>query len=363
MNKINFQEAIVYEIHPQSFYDSNHDGVGDLQWIIQKLDYLAMLGVNYLWLNPIYVSPQKDNGYDVSDYKNINPLFGTMDDFEMLVTEAKKRNIFIMMDMIFNHCSTEHEWFQKAQTGNPDYLQRFFFLPGDKANCPNNWQSKFGGSVWEYHNKLKMFYLHLFDKTQADLNWTNESLRQDIYQIVNYWLQKGVRGLRFDVINLIGKPNTFENDLTGDGRKYYTDTPQVHTYLQEMTQNTYLKTNDIITVGELSSTSIKQAILYTKPVAQELNMAFTFHHLKIDYLNNEKWKLAPYEPAKLVAKIKEWQSSVQAAGGWLANFLNNHDQPRALSRFGDPENYRFESAKALAAVVLLLRGTPYLYQG
>ncbi|APE74372.1 alpha,alpha-phosphotrehalase [Spiroplasma citri] len=363
MNKINFQEAIVYEIHPQSFYDSNHDGVGDLQGIIQKLDYLAMLGVNYLWLNPIYVSPQKDNGYDVSDYKNINPLFGTMNDFEMLVTEAGKRNIYIMMDMIFNHCSTEHEWFQKAQTGNLDYLQRFFFLPGDKAKCPNNWQSKFGGSVWEYHDELKMFYLHLFDKTQVDLNWKNESLRQHIYQIVNYWLQKGVRGLRFDVINLIGKPNIFENDLTGDGRKYYTDTPQVHTYLQEMAQNTYLKTNDIITVGELSSTSIKQAILYTKPVSQELNMAFTFHHLKIDYLNNEKWKLAPYDPAKLVAKIKEWQIPVQAAGGWLANFLNNHDQPRALSRFGDPENYRFESATALAAVVLLLRGTPYLYQG
>ncbi|AOX43665.1 alpha-glucosidase [Spiroplasma sp. NBRC 100390] len=363
MDKINFQEAIVYEIHPQSFYDSNNDGVGDISGIIQKLDYLAMLGVNYLWLNPIYFSPQKDNGYDVADYKKINPLFGTMNDFERLISEAKKRNIYLMMDMIFNHCSIEHEWFQKVLAGNKEYQDRFFFLSGDKTIPPNNWQSKFGGSVWEYHDGLKKFYLHLFDKTQIDLNWRDDKLRQDIYEIINYWLQKGVQGLRFDVINLIGKPSTFVDDLTGDGRKYYTDLPQVHKYLQEMGQKTYHMKENVITVGELSSTSIEQAILYTKSTSQELNMAFTFHHLKIDYLNNEKWALAPYDPAKLVANIKEWQQLVQAEDGWLATFLNNHDQPRALSRFGDSQNYRFESATALAAVVLMLRGTPYLYQG
>ncbi len=268
-----------------------------------------------------------------------------------------------MMDMIFNHCSIEHEWFQKVLAGNKEYQDRFFFLSGDKTIPPNNWQSKFGGSVWEYHDVLKKFYLHLFDKTQIDLNWRDDKLSQDIYEIINYWLQKGVQGLRFDVINLIGKPSTFVDDLTGDGRKYYTDSPQVHKYLQEMVQKTYHMKENVITVGELSSALIEQAILYTKSTSQELNMAFTFHHLKIDYLNNEKWALAPYDPAKLVANIKEWQRLVQAEDGWLATFLNNHDQPRALSRFGDSQNYSFESATALAAVVLMLRGTPYLYQG
>lgn len=363
MSKINFKEAIVYEIHPQSFYDSNNDGFGDILGIVKKLDYLSMLGINYLWLNPIYFSPQKDNGYDVADYKKINPLFGTMNDFEQLIIEAKKRNIDIMMDMVFNHCSTKHQWFQKALAGNKDYQKRFFFLEGNKEVLPNNWESKFGGSVWEYNDKLKKFYLHLFDKTQIDLNWSNNKLRQDIYEIINYWLQKGVKGLRFDVINLIGKPEVFFDDLTGDGRKYYTDLPKVHAYLKEMGQKTYHMKENVVTVGELSSTSIKEAILYTKPSSKELNMAFTFQHLKVDYLNNEKWKLAPYDPAKLVAKIKEWQELVQIEDGWLATFLNNHDQPRALSRFGDPKFYRFESAIALAASVLLLRGTPYLYQG
>ncbi len=196
-----------------------------------KLDYLTMLGVNFLWLNPIYFSPQKDNGYDVADYKKINPLFGTMADFERLIIEAKKRNIYIMMDMIFNHCSIEHEWFQKALAGDETYQNRFFFVPGTKTILPTNWQSKFGGSAWEYNGELQKFYLHLFDKTQIDLNWRDETLRQDIYDIINYWLQKGVQGLRFDVINLIGKPTTFVDDLTGDGRKYYTDMPEVHTYL------------------------------------------------------------------------------------------------------------------------------------
>ncbi|WP_434343805.1 alpha,alpha-phosphotrehalase [Mycoplasma sp. 06067-C1-B144P-99-0482-3] len=361
MKKINYKEAIVYEIHPQSFYDTNNDGIGDLQGIIKKLDYLKKLGVNFIWLNPIYLSPKKDNGYDVSDYKKIDPMFGSMTDFNNLVNQAKKRNIYIMMDMIFNHCSTEHEWFLKALT-NKKYKNRFIFVD-NKNKLPNNWTSKFGGSVWEYNKTLDKYYLHLFDKTQADLNWKNKALRNDIFKIINYWLDKGVKGLRFDVINLISKPKTFKDDLIGDGRKYYTDRPLVHKYIKEMASKTYSLKNDVITVGELSSTSLKQAILYTKKESKELDMVFMFHHLKVDYLNNDKWQIKKYDPKQLVKMIKTQQIAFQKNNAWSANFLNNHDQPRVISRFGDYKNYYYQSATSLASVVLLLRGTPYLYQG
>lgn len=363
MSKINFQEAIVYEIHPQSFNDANGDGIGDLQGIIAKLDYLSLLGVNYLWLNPIYLSPQNDNGYDVANYQEINPIFGTMTDFKNLIAQAKKRNIFIMMDMIFNHCSTNHQWFKNALKGDPNYLKRFFFVKSKPGQLPTNWTSKFGGSTWEYSQKLKMYYLHLFDKTQADLNWEDNDLCQDIYNIINFWIKIGVKGLRFDVINLIGKPQQFIDDHSGDGRKCYTDANKVHEYIKALAANTFNKYDDVITVGELSSTTINHTIQYTNPNNKQLDMAFTFHHLKIDYLNNQKWALESYQPAKLVAILKQWQIAIQDGNGWVANFLNNHDQPRALSRFGDPINYRFQSASSLAATVLFLRGTPFIYQG
>lgn len=363
MINTNFKDVVVYEIHPQSFKDSNNDGIGDILGIIQKLDYLKELGVDYIWLNPIYVSPLKDNGYDVADYKNINPIFGTLADFELLIKEAQKRSINIMMDMIFNHCSTEHQWFKEVLKNNKEYLNRFFFVKNKKNDPPTNWQSKFGGSAWEYSEQLQAYYLHLFDKTQIDLNWEDELLKKDIYEIINYWLNKGVKGLRFDVINLIGKPKEFLNDQDGDGRKYYTDANNVHTYIQDMALNTYKKHRDVITVGELSSTAIEHTIKYTHPKSNTLDMAFTFHHLKIDYLNNDKWSLAQYKPSKLVSILKEWQTKIQDGNSWLALFLNNHDQPRALSRFGDTINYRYQSACCLAGITLLLRGTPFLYQG
>ncbi|CAE77366.1 Alpha-glucosidase [Mycoplasma mycoides subsp. mycoides SC str. PG1] len=288
-------------------------------------------------------------------------MFGSMTDFNNLVNQAKKRNIYIMMDMIFNHCSTEHEWFLKALT-NKKYQKRFIFVD-NKNKLPNNWTSKLGGSVWEYNKTLDKYYLHLFDKTQADLNWKNKALRNDIFKIINYWLDKGVKGLRFDVINLISKPKTFKDDLIGDGRKYYTDRPLVHKYIKEMASKTYSLKSDVITVGELSSTSLKQAILYTKKESKELDMAFLFHHLKVDYLNNDKWQLDKYDPKKLVKVLKTQQIAFQKNNAWCANFLNNHDQPRAISRFGDYKNYYYQSATSLASVVLLLKGTPYLYQG
>lgn len=363
MNIRKFQDIVVYEIHPQSFKDTNNDGVGDLLGIIQKLDYLQELGINFIWLNPIYVSPQKDNGYDVSNYTKINSKFGTMEDFKLLIKEAEKRNISIMMDMILNHCSTEHEWFKKALQGDKQYYNRFFFIKNKKGDIPNNWQSEFGGSAWEYCEELQAYYLHLFDKTQIDLNWNDESVKKDIYKIVNFWLINGVKGFRFDVINLISKPKKFINNDIYNSKKWNIDADIVHSYIKDMAVNTYNNYKDIVTVGELYATSFEHAIKYTNINSNELNMAFVFHHVSVDYLNNDKWSLKLYKPSELINILKEWQLKIQEGNGWLALFLNNHDQPRSLSRFGDPIYYRYESAIALAGVTLLLRGTPFLYQG
>ena len=285
-----FKKSCVYQIYPKSFYDKSGDGIGDLAGITEKLDYLKGLGIDYLWITPFFVSPQNDNGYDVADYRSIDPTYGTMEDFETLASEAKKRNIGIMLDMVFNHTSTEHEWFQKAMAGDPYYKDFYIFKKGKNGQPPTNWVSKFGGNAWQYVEKFDEYYLHLFDKTQADLNWENENVRKELVDILKFWMSKGVSGFRFDVINLISKPAVFEDDFSGDGRRFYTDGPRIHEFLKEMAQNSGLNSNGMITVGEMSSTTMEHCIRYSNPDEKELSMCFNFHHLKVDNKNKQKYQ-------------------------------------------------------------------------
>ncbi len=358
-----FKKSTVYQIYPKSFYDTDGDGFGDLNGVIEKLDYLKNLGIDYIWLTPFYPSPQVDNGYDIADYYNIDESFGTLEDFEELIKEAEARNIYIMLDMVLNHTSTEHKWFKKALIGEEKYKGFYIFKEPINNNAPTNWKSKFGGSAWQYVEEFGEYYLHLFDKTQADLNWDNEEVRKEIYNIVNYWIEKGVKGLRFDVINLISKPEKLEDDLEGDGRKFYTDGQRIHEYLKELNENTFGKHSDIITVGEMSSTSLENCIRYSEPKEEELSMVFNFHHLKVDYKNQNKWELQECDFKSLKSIFNEWQLGMQDGNGWNAVFWCNHDQPRIVSRLGNDGKYHRESAKMLATMIHLLRGTPYVYQG
>ena len=356
-----FKKSVFYQIYPKSFKDSNGDGFGDIKGVTTSLGYLKDLGVDYIWLTPFYISPQKDNGYDVEDYKSIDKRFGAMEDFEELVAESKKLDIDIMLDMVFNHTSTEHQWFKNALNGDEKYKDYYIFKAPVDGKEPTNWISKFGGNTWEYVEKFDEYYLHLFDKTQADLNWENEAVKEEIYDVVNYWVKKGVKGFRLDVINLISKPEEFINDYEGDGRRFYTDGPKIHEHLKELNSNSFGKNKDLITVGEMSSTSIENCVRYSNPQEQELDMVFNFHHLKVDYKNGEKWTLMDFDFMKLKNLLNEWQIGMEK--GWNALFWCNHDQPRIVSRFGDDKNYPKESAKMLATTLHLLRGTPYIYQG
>lgn len=359
----NFKKSVVYQIYPKSFNDSNGDGIGDLKGVIQKLDYLKELGVDYIWLTPFYKSPQKDNGYDIADYYNIDEIFGTMEDFENLVKEANKRNINIMLDMVFNHTSTEHNWFKKAMAGDEKYKNFYIFKKPKNGKEPTNWISKFGGSAWQYVEKFDEYYLHLFDVTQGDLNWDNKEVREEIFKVANFWLEKGVKGFRLDVVNLISKPETFEDDNQGDGRRFYTDGINIHKYLKELNKNTFGKYDNIVTVGEMSSTTIDNCIKYSNPSEKELSMVFNFHHLKVDYKDGDKWTLMDFDFKMLKDIFEKWQVGMQQGNGWSATFMCNHDQPRALSRFGNDSKYHNESAKMLATTIHMMRGTPYIYQG
>lgn len=357
------KKSVVYQIYPKSFNDSNGDGIGDLNGVIEKLDYLKDLGVDYIWLTPFYTSPQKDNGYDIEDYYSIDPTFGTIHDFEELVNQCNKRDIGIMLDMVLNHTSTEHKWFKDALKGDEKYKNFYIFKEGKGDKEPTNWESKFGGSAWKYVEKFNEYYLHLFDVTQGDLNWDNEEVREEIFNVVNFWLAKGVKGLRFDVINLISKPENFEDDTEGDGRKFYTDGPNIHKYLKELNSKTFGKYEDVITVGEMSSTSIDNCLKYSNPDEGELSMVFNFHHLKVDYKNSDKWTLMDFDFKMLKNIFKEWQEGMEEGNGWSAVFWCNHDQPRIVSRFGNDKEYHKESSKMLATAIHMMRGTPYIYQG
>lgn len=362
MNK-DFRKSTVYQIYPKSFCDTNKDGLGDLRGVIEKLDYIKELGVDYIWLTPFFVSPQNDNGYDVADYYNIDPRYGTMEDVDELIAEADKRGMGLMFDMVFNHVSTDHEWFKKAMQGDPYYKDFFYFRKGKPdGSAPTNWVSKFGGSAWEYVEKFDEYYLHLFDVTQADLNWENENVRREVQNIVKFWMEKGVKGFRFDVINLISKAG-FEDDPDGDGRKFYTDGPKIHQYLKGLNANSFGQDPQIVTVGEMSSTTMENCFQYAGADTGELTMVFSFHHLKVDFMGNEKWVLVPADFQKLKDIMFDWQVNMEEHDAWNAVFWCNHDQPRVVSRFGDEGEYWKESAKMLGTIAHCLRGTPYVYQG
>lgn len=361
---MNFKDKVIYQIYPKSFYDSNNDGIGDLRGIIKKIPYLTKLHVDMIWFNPFFVSPQYDNGYDIANYYQIDPVFGTMDDFEELVQKLKAQHIEVMLDMVLNHVSTDHEWFQKALAGNQRY-QNYFYIRKAKADgsVPNNWTSKFGGTAWAKFGNTDNYYLHLYDKHQADLNWHNPEVRKELFKVINFWHDKGVKGFRFDVINVTGKDTVLRDAPAGVESKFmYTDTPIVQDYLKEMNQAA-LQDPEIITVGEFSSASVTNGVKYTRPDEHELTMAFTFHHLKVDYDHGQKWTKISFDFAALKQTLNEWQVGMNKGNGWNALFWNNHDQPWALNRFGDSVHYREKSAEMLATTIHLLRGTPYIYQG
>ncbi len=358
---IDFSDKVVYQIYPKSFCDTNGDGFGDIPGVIKKLDYLQGLGVDYLWLTPFFISPQRDNGYDVADYRKINPQFGTMEDLERLIYESKKRGMGLMLDMVFNHTSTQHEWFQKALAGEEKYQNYYIFKDGSPDKVPTNWQSKFGGSAWEYVANLKKWYLRLYDVTQADLNWDNPEVREELKEILRFWKAKGIQAFRFDVINLVSKPEKMEDDFEGDGRRFYSDGPHIHEYLKELVKDAGIE--EFVTVGEMSSTSLDHCIHYSAPQEKELSMCFNFHHLKVDYKDGDKWSLQNVDYRKLKELFIEWQMGMQKGNGWNALFWCNHDQPRIVSRMGNEDIYWKESAKMLAGMIHFMRGTPYIYQG
>lgn len=349
---------VVYQIYPKSYKDTTENGIGDFRGIIEKIPYLAKLGVDMVWLNPFYPSPQRDNGYDISDYMAVDPLFGDMADFEEMVCVGKEHKIDFMLDMVLNHCSTEHEWFQKALAGDK-YYQDFFFIQDQSTD----WQSKFGGSAWTPFGDTGKYYLHLFDETQADLNWRNSNVRKELFKVVNFWRDKGIKGFRFDVINLIGKDEVSVDCPENEGKPAYTDKPIVHNYLRMMNQATFGSDDSFMTVGEMSSTTMENCVLYSSPDRQELSMTFNFHHLKVDYKDGQKWTLAPFDFEELKSLYHSWGKEMSDKDGWSALFWNNHDQPRALNRFVDIQNFRKEGATMLAASIHLSRGTPYIYMG
>ncbi|MGF7050296.1 trehalose-6-phosphate hydrolase [Paenibacillus sp. DS2015] len=363
-----WKKSTVYQVYPKSFKDTNGSGTGDIKGLTMKLDYLHDLGIDIVWLQPVYVSPQNDNGYDVADYCRIDPEFGTMEDFDELMLELHKREMVLMLDIVVNHSSTEHEWFKQARQSKDSPYRDYYIWkdPAPGGGVPNNWQSKFGGSAWQYDEETEQYFLTLFDKTQADLNWENELVRKEVVELLKFWAEKGVKGFRMDVINLISKDLSFPEDdgsiAPGDGRRFYTDGPRVHEFIREVYDQVW-GPNHLITVGEMSSTTLAQCIRYSNPENNELSMTFNFHHLKVDYLNGQKWELMPYDFEELKRLLSEWQVGMNEGGGWNALFLNNHDQPRALSRFTDDRKYRTESAKLLATTLHGLQGTPYVYQG
>ncbi|HEX6289602.1 MAG TPA: alpha-glucosidase [Herpetosiphonaceae bacterium] len=371
MQKSWWKASVVYQIYPRSFYDSNSDGIGDLRGIIQKLDYLQDLGVDVVWLSPVYRSPNDDNGYDISDYQAIMDEFGTMADWEELLAGLHRRSIKLIMDLVVNHTSDEHPWFveSRSSTDNP-YRDYYIWRPGKDGREPNNWASFFGGSAWEYDAATGEYYLHLFSRKQPDLNWENPVVRQAVYNMMTWWLDKGIDGFRMDVINMISKvPGLPDAPIaTGDryqwGGQYFIHGPRLLEFLGEMKQQV-LSRYDIMTVGEMPMTTTEHAIDITHEEAGHLNMLFQFEHMELDIESSRtlgKWAFKALDLGDLKRSITRWQRDLEQ-GGWNSLYLSNHDQPRPVSRFGDDGQYRVESAKLLATFLHMLQGTPYIYQG
>lgn len=349
-----WKKAVIYQIYPKSFQDSNGDGIGDLSGIVQRLDYLEDLGVDAVWLSPVYRSPQDDNGYDISDYQDIDPMFGTMADMEELIREAGKHHIRIIMDLVLNHTSDEHQWFQEAKKSreNP-YHDYYVWRDGEEGTLPNDMRASFGGSAWEWVPEVKQYYFHQFSVKQPDLNWDNPAVRQEIYNMINWWIEKGVGGFRLDVIDQIAKEP--DRKITANG-------PRLHEFIREMSRNVFQK-GDLITVGEAWGANTENAKLYSNPDGSEFSMVFQFEHICLDQQEGkEKWDLAPLPFVKLKRVMERWQKELEG-GGWNSLFWDNHDLPRIVSRWGDDRECRVESAKMLAVLLHGMQGTPYIYQG
>ena len=364
-----WKEAVVYQVYPRSFYDSNGDGIGDLRGVIQKLDYLKELGIDVVWLNPIYKSPNADNGYDISDYYDIMDEFGTMADFEDLLEEVHQRGMRLIMDLVVNHTSDEHAWFiESRQSKDNEYRDYYIWRPGKEGNePPNNWISAFSGSAWEYDETSGEYYLHVYAKKQPDLNWENERVRQDVYNMMKWWLNKGIDGFRMDVINVISKVSHLPDDEgpVGNhrrkGSRYYINGPKVHEYLKEMNKEV-LSQYDAMTVGETPKVNPHIAKYYVNEDRNELNMLIHFEHMDIDFGPRGKYDYGSWKLIDIKKIMYGWYEGLKEQG-WNAWYFSNHDQPRALSRFGNDKEYRVESAKMLATLLLTWPGTPYIYQG
>lgn len=349
-----WKKAVIYQIYPRSFQDSNNDGIGDLQGVISRLDYLAELGIDAIWLSPVYKSPQDDNGYDISDYQDIDPMFGKLEDMEQLIHEAKKRNIKILMDLVLNHSSDEHKWFIEAKKSreNP-YHDYYVWRDGVEGTYPNDMKSCFGGSAWQWVPEVKQYYFHQFSVKQPDLNWDNPKVRQEIYNMINWWIEKGVGGFRLDVIDQIAKEPDLK--ITSNGHR-------LHEYIQEMSRETFQRAK-LITVGEAWGATPELAKLYSNPDGSEFSMVFQFEHIGLDQQQEkEKWDLAPLDFLKLKHTLTKWQKELSGKG-WNSLFWDNHDLPRIVSRWGNDEKYLVESSKMLATVLHGMQGTPYIYQG
>ncbi|WP_226676468.1 alpha,alpha-phosphotrehalase [Rossellomorea aquimaris] len=353
MEKAWWQKSTIYQIYPRSFNDSNGDGIGDLEGIIEKLDYLKLLGIDIIWLSPVYQSPNDDNGYDISNYYDIMSVFGTMDDMERLIKEAKKRDIHIMMDLVINHTSDEHHWFKESRKSKDNPYRDYYIWRESENGPPSDITSVFSGSAWEWDEQTDEYYFHLFSKKQPDLNLHNPEIREHLYKMMNFWLSKGVSGFRMDVIDLIGK----EVD-----EKVLTDGSKLHDYLQEMNEKV-LSQYPTVTVGETPSATPETAQLYTGKGRNELDMVFTFQHMSLDERAGEgKWALKELDFTELKKVLSTWQTSLFQKG-WNSLYWNNHDQPRIVSRWGNDQEYRIESAKMLATVLHMMQGTPFIYQG
>lgn len=354
-----FKNKTVYQVYIKSFADSNGDGIGDLNGIRSKLPYIKSLGVDYVWITPFFQSPMFDNGYDVADYCGINPMFGTMEDCDLLLKEANELGLGIMLDMVFNHTSWDHEWFKKALKGDSKYMDYYIFKDHVDGHAPTDWLSSFGESAWDYVPELDKWYLHLFDKSQPDLNWENPAVREELKNVIRFWKEKGVKGFRFDVLNLICKPEEYSGG--GSGHQYCKDGRFIHDYIRELVADTGIQ--DMITVGEMAGTTLESCKKYAGAAEHELSMVFNFHHLKVDYKNNNKWALQAPDYKHLKELFTSWQEDMQEADAWNAVFWCCHDQPRVVERFGDIGTYWNRSGKMLGTFVHLLRGTPYIYQG
>ena len=367
MNKTWWKEAVIYQIYPRSFIDSNGDGIGDLKGITSRLDYLSYLGIDVIWLSPVYKSPNDDNGYDISDYQAIMDEFGTMEDFDELLAKAHEKGIKIVMDLVVNHTSDEHRWFVESRSSKDnEYRDYYIWREGKGENMPpNNWGSCFGGSAWEYDQKSDMYYLHLFSKKQPDLNWDNPEVRRNVFEMMTWWCEKGIDGFRMDVISMISKtkemPDGEINGLYGDYGPYCVHGPNVHKYLREMNEKVLSKF-DIMTVGETAGVTTELAKQYAGEDAHELNMVFQFEHVEGDGKYG-KWTDEQIPLATLKKTLSRWQNDLYGKA-WNSLFWNNHDQPRAVSRFGDDRpQYREVSAKMLATCLHMMQGSPYIYQG